>query len=137
MQKKPVIGFEDAGGFQDIVINDSTGYLVEYESTDGVIEKIRLLCSDEKLREKLGNNAKEICGNYNFTGYVKVLKSCCDEGASEINGHISAENVSLNHRILDLQKKNRKNSKLILRLDSTNAKLKKDKRKLKKKKLKT
>ena len=61
--KRPVVAFEDAGGFRDIVLNDVTGYLVDFESLDGLISKIKLICDDENLKEVLGNNAKRVCND--------------------------------------------------------------------------
>ena len=75
--KLPVIGFENAGGFQDIVADNQTGYLVDYESADALVEKIEFLCSNPKLKEKLGENAKKVCENYSFEEYVSTLKALC------------------------------------------------------------
>nr|WP_294998619.1 glycosyltransferase [uncultured Methanobrevibacter sp.] len=73
--KKPVIAFENAGGFCDIVINDFSGYLVEYGSSDALVEKIKFLVNNNALKEELGNNAKTICESLKFDEYVKILKS--------------------------------------------------------------
>ena len=46
----PVIGFKDAGGFQDIV-NNNTGKLVEYENTQELTKTtIELLEDNDKLK---------------------------------------------------------------------------------------
>lgn len=78
--KKPVIAFENAGGFRDIVINDFSGYLVEYESSDALVDKIKFLVNNAELKEKLGDNAHRICEEQKFDEYVKMLKSCCING---------------------------------------------------------
>lgn len=78
--KRPVIAFKDAGGFQDIVNTDKTGYLVKYESTEEIIDKILKLKEDKKLREKLGTNAKKTSEKYSFSDYIKVLKTECNRG---------------------------------------------------------
>ncbi len=91
--KKPVIAFENAGGFRDIVINDFSGYLVEYESSDALADKIKFLVNNTELKEKLGDNAHKICEEQKFDEYVKILKSYC------INGKI----MSRDNMIYDLK----------------------------------
>lgn len=78
--EKPVIAFKDAGGFQDIVRTDISGYLVTYENQEEIIEKINILKQDEKLRTKLGKNAKKISKEYSFSDYIKFLKEECIRG---------------------------------------------------------
>lgn len=105
--KKPVIAFENAGGFQDIILNDVSGYLVEYESTDEMIKKIELISDDNQLKDELGNNAKEICEKYNFKNYIHLLITY------SVNGRLlkrDKEIESLNAEIVSLK---RQNSQLI------------------------
>ena len=78
--ERPVIAFEDSGGFQDIVRTDKSGYLVKKESTEEIIEKINLLREDDKLRTKLGKEAKRISREYSFPDYIKTLKNECSRG---------------------------------------------------------
>ena len=78
--ERPVIAFKNAGGFQDIVRDNISGYLVEYENKDEIIEKIKKLKSDEKLRLKLGKGAKKISKEHSFKDYIKVLKTECSRG---------------------------------------------------------
>lgn len=102
--KRPVIAFENAGGFQDIVINDVSGYLVEFESVNQVIDKIKLVCSDENLKKNLGDNAKEICKKYDFVDYVAFLKTACSVGKFKTNQH---EVDVLKNQIALLKNKNK------------------------------
>lgn len=74
---KPVVAFQDAGGFQDIVQNDKSGYLVEYENIDAMIEKISQLKENPQLRKKLGEGAKKISKEHRFTNYIETLANEC------------------------------------------------------------
>ncbi len=121
--KRPVVAFKDAGGFCDIVLNDETGYLVDFESVDGLIDKIKLICDDENLKEVLGNNAKKICNDYSFPGYAKLLKTHCFTGrkisslqnqlneVTENIGYLENDVYSKSNKINYLEKENLKLSK--------------------------
>ena len=69
----PVVAFGNAGGFVDVVKNDKTGYLIEYERDDLMLEKIIYLAYDLEKRKKLGKNAKNVCKDYSFDNYIKFL----------------------------------------------------------------
>lgn len=56
---KPVIASR-AGGVQDAVIHEENGLLVDPNSTDETLDTLRQLCTDDKLRERLGNKGKEL-----------------------------------------------------------------------------
>ena len=56
---------------------DKSGYLVEYENVDAMIEKIRVLKEDDKLRETLGENAKKLSDEHRFVNYIKTLADEC------------------------------------------------------------
>ena len=137
--QKPVIGFKDAGGFQDIVIDNKTGFLVDFESTEELTKKIKLICQDEELKNYLGGNAKKLCEQYDFSNYVNILKQICfNKGDSEkmdvdrtssnfykIDIRSQKENIADNYQIItslenDIRFKNekilnlkRKNNELI------------------------
>ena len=69
----PVIGFNDAGGFKDIV-TDSTGILVPYLDVDEMSEKVIYLLNNVNLREEMGKNASELINEkYKFVDYVYLL----------------------------------------------------------------
>lgn len=104
--KKPVVGFKNAGGFQDIVIDDISGYLVNYGSVEELSDKLKLICSNQKLLETLGNNAYNICQEYDFTNYVKILKTFCIKG--EVEMIKNNEIFFLKKQILDLKQENKK-----------------------------
>ncbi len=99
---KPVIAFEDAGGFRDIVIDDISGYLVAYESVSELVEKITLICNDEELKERLGGNAIKISEDYSFEDYISFLKTACRVGKFKVN-----EVNSLKNEISSLKKQNK------------------------------
>lgn len=69
----PVIGFRDAGGFADIV-SDQTGALVPYCDTDAMARKVQKLMSDKELRAELGVNASQLIKEkFNFDDYIYLL----------------------------------------------------------------
>lgn len=110
--KKPVIGFKDAGGFQDIVIDNETGFLVDFESTDQLIEKIKLICENDELKNYLENNAKETCEQFVFSKYVETLKSYC---FNEVNNKvdINYQNSDLNNIDSSLSAENSSNNLIV------------------------
>ena len=69
----PVIGFEGAGGFQDVVKNGETGYLVEYENIQLMLQQIKLLISSDTIFNKISNRAKSAVSAYDFPRYVNSL----------------------------------------------------------------
>ena len=108
--RKPVVAFEDAGGFCDIVLNNETGYLVDFESVDALINKIKLICDDENLKEVLGNNAKEICKDYSFSHYAKLLRIYCYYGkkVSFLQNQLSSINEKMEYIENDVYSKSNK-----------------------------
>lgn len=69
----PVIGFQDAGGFKDIV-TEKTGVLVPYLDIDEMTKAVMSLLNDSILRNNLGKNASELIDKkYNFVDYVFLL----------------------------------------------------------------
>lgn len=71
--KVPVIAFRDAGGFGDIVVNEETGYLVEYENVYEMLTKIDYLLTNSTIRTNMGNNAKAKLKDYHFEDYIDYL----------------------------------------------------------------
>jgi glycosyltransferase involved in cell wall biosynthesis/GT2 family glycosyltransferase len=57
MYGKPVIGC-NAGGMREVIENDVTGLLVVPGNADSLLASIEKLVEDEKLRERLGRNAR-------------------------------------------------------------------------------
>ncbi|PWB56952.1 MAG: hypothetical protein C3F06_00215 [Candidatus Methanoperedenaceae archaeon] len=71
----PIIGFMDAGGFKDIV-NENTGILVPYLDINEMTKAVISLLNDPKRRDNLGKNASELISKkYNFIDYVYFLLS--------------------------------------------------------------
>jgi LmbE family N-acetylglucosaminyl deacetylase/glycosyltransferase involved in cell wall biosynthesis/ubiquinone/menaquinone biosynthesis C-methylase UbiE len=69
----PVIGFHSAGGFSDIV-NENTGILVDYLNVDMLASEIVKLVDDSQRRELLGFNGSRIVEkNFKFVDYVYKL----------------------------------------------------------------
>jgi len=75
---KPVIGTK-VGGMKDTIVDGETGFLVNSKDSKALAERIRAL-NDEKLRKKLGKNARERavkCFDWAKTGmkYQRLLDS--------------------------------------------------------------
>jgi glycosyltransferase involved in cell wall biosynthesis len=69
----PVVGFEDAGGFCQLLQRDC-GLLAKHLDPIDFSEKLRLLLDDPSTRKRLGNTGREIISNeYSFPSYVTEL----------------------------------------------------------------
>jgi glycosyltransferase involved in cell wall biosynthesis len=69
----PVVGFRDAGGFQDIVKCYKTGFLVNFENIDEMLERVNQIVSDKILVKKMQINMKETIESFTFEKYVSNL----------------------------------------------------------------
>lgn len=65
---KPVIAFEDSGGYTDIVINNESGLLAKKHDYMDLYKKILILKNTDK-REKLGNAGYQKIQNSSFEKY--------------------------------------------------------------------
>ena len=66
----------DIGGCDDLIFDDETGYRIYSEDADGFAEKILKLFDDEKLRQKLGDNAANyVRKNCDYTEVIPKLQS--------------------------------------------------------------
>lgn len=71
----PVIGFNNAGGFKDIV-TEKTGVLVDYLDIDKMSETIIYLLKNEKVRLEKGKNSQLLIEEkFNFIDYIYFLVS--------------------------------------------------------------
>ena len=69
----PVIGFQDAGGFKDIV-TEKTGILVPYLDINEMTKAVISLLNNPVFRDNLGKNAAELISRkYDFIDYVYLL----------------------------------------------------------------
>ncbi|WP_319402162.1 glycoside hydrolase family 99-like domain-containing protein [uncultured Anaeromusa sp.] len=69
----PVVGFADAGGFSDIV-TEQTGKLVPYLDVGAMRDAIIELLAQEKVRQELGRAAQSVVDEkFQFTDYVYEL----------------------------------------------------------------
>jgi len=81
----PVVGFSDAGGFRDIV-NEDTGALVPYLDVTAMAKEIVSLIADGKRRKILGNNAEKLIEEkFNFIDYVYKLPALLDQGFKKVS----------------------------------------------------
>lgn len=60
----PCIAYKSAQGANEIIVDNETGFLIDDRCEDKMIEKIELLITDDKLRKKMGKNAKEKSKDY-------------------------------------------------------------------------
>lgn len=60
----PCISYTSAQGANEIIKNNETGFLIENRDSDEMINKIELLIENDKLRKKMGQNAKNESKSY-------------------------------------------------------------------------
>lgn len=74
----PCISFTSAEGANDLIENGKNGYLIDDRNEEDMIEKIRLLINDQKLRQELGVEARERSLKYSSANikkdWLKLLK---------------------------------------------------------------
>lgn len=74
----PCLSYTSAQGANEIIDNDINGYLIENRNEDEMIDKIEQLIEDEKLRLKLGKNAKlkskDYSGDVVMDKWVKLIE---------------------------------------------------------------
>lgn len=69
----PVIGFEGAGGFSDI-LKKGCGLLVPYLNINAMVDKVQFLLSHQKICEDMGRKGREIIEiDYQLIDYVYLL----------------------------------------------------------------
>ncbi|MFV0469670.1 MAG: glycosyltransferase family 4 protein [Dysgonomonas sp.] len=74
----PVVGFKNVGGFQDVIVEGETGYLVDFcdlENFKFIVEK---LLSDEVKLESMSIFCREKVKEYDFDDYVTSLTKTFD-----------------------------------------------------------
>jgi glycosyltransferase involved in cell wall biosynthesis len=54
----PCISFDCPSGPRDIIVDGSTGYLLEEGDVNGYVDALRLLATSSSLRAELGRNAR-------------------------------------------------------------------------------
>jgi len=69
----PVIA-SNVDGLNEIVSNNENGLLFEVGNVSDLLEKIRFVCEDEVLRNKLIKNGLESVSLYSLSGYLEKLK---------------------------------------------------------------
>lgn len=60
----PCISYDSAQGANEIIDDGVNGFLVKNRNEEDMVSKIELLINDEKLRNKLGKNARQKSKNY-------------------------------------------------------------------------
>ncbi|HEY9679185.1 MAG TPA: glycosyltransferase family 4 protein [Drouetiella sp.] len=69
----------DIGGPPEFIKNNETGLLFEPRSIESLFEKMLALCSDDKLRETLGKNAKAMSKNFGWTEISKSYEALYEQ----------------------------------------------------------
>ncbi len=62
------------GGIPDIV-QDGTGFLVEPDDTDSMVQKLELLVKDKALRNSLGNNGVKRSKDFDLSTRIDSILS--------------------------------------------------------------
>lgn len=70
----PTIAYNDSG-FEDMIINNKNGFLIERNNFDDLVEKIIKIYNDNKLFEKLSNNAQEYSKKYTYSNIIDNWKN--------------------------------------------------------------
>ena len=66
----------NSGGLPESVINEETGYVVEPNDVDAMVEKILNLLENENLRKSMGEAGREHClKNFSHKRWIKEMKS--------------------------------------------------------------
>lgn len=60
----PVIAFDFGISSKEIIVDGKTGFIVNLDNEDEYLEKLKLFCSDDKLRKKMGIEAKKFVKNF-------------------------------------------------------------------------
>ena len=79
LMKKPVIA-TNIGGNPEMMVDGKTGFLVEKDNPEHLIEKLTLLLEDKKLGKKMGNNGhKFVEETFNLEvvakNFIKIAES--------------------------------------------------------------
>ena len=71
--EKPVV-VSNIGGLPEVVINNTTGFLVEKENVNEISRTLERLILNEKLRKELGTNGREfVIKSYNWKNNVESM----------------------------------------------------------------
>lgn len=82
---KPVI-VSNVGGLTEVVEDHKTGFIVEKENAESIVEAIEVLLNDENLRNELGRNGRnKVIKEYNWKDCVERMISIYNSTMSNIN----------------------------------------------------
>lgn len=70
----PVLAFEGAGGFVDVVHNGKTGFLVPFEDVMSMGKKIIEICGNPKLQLELELATKNTAKHFDFDSYIDQIE---------------------------------------------------------------
>lgn len=67
----PVIAYDFSISSNEIIKNGLTGFIIPMNNQEEYIKKLKLLCSDDELRKKMGKEAKKFVVNFESKKIVK------------------------------------------------------------------
>lgn len=67
----PVIAFNYGISSCEAIINNKTGFIIDYDDEDEYLNKLKELCNNDNLRKELGKAAKEYATNFKSEEVVK------------------------------------------------------------------
>ncbi len=70
----PIIISDQCGASLDLVKNEYNGYIVKAGDVGDIANAIKKLIENEKLREKMGENSKNIISSWNFQNSRKSFE---------------------------------------------------------------
>ena len=81
----PVVGFKNAGGFSDIV-NNNTGKLVAFEDTNAMAKEVVKILGDKKLLATIATNTRKlIADKFDWDSYVGKLLDLCNDTIKKVS----------------------------------------------------
>jgi glycosyltransferase involved in cell wall biosynthesis len=82
---KPVIATKE-GAISDIIVEGITGFLVEKDNPQQIVEKLKILINDPALRQKMGNEGrKKYEKRYTLQHFENNMKTVFEEVLNEVS----------------------------------------------------
>jgi glycosyltransferase involved in cell wall biosynthesis len=75
----PSVAFHGAGGVTESIIDGTTGLLARSDDVVDFVDKVRLLVCDQRLRARLGQDAKTFAARFSWDSTVKEFDRLLSE----------------------------------------------------------
>lgn len=79
----PGIGFAACNGVNEIIVHGETGLLAPEMTVESLTEQLRLLMSDEGLRQRMGARAQELSVRYHKEHVLDMWESMLQDAANK------------------------------------------------------